>query len=225
MSTFFFRKNLCWMQYLVIGLLVTLSILLGYFCINYQILKVNKDFYFLVSTNANVEASTHFIENMGGAGYLLCEKNNQYVVVSVYLKQADGVSVQTSLREEDFKLITVSAKNIIIKRKDAKTINEGLQNFYNCIQILNQEIYRLSSGGTQESCKRILTILSNQLRHLAKTYKELNTGLSNAFKNAEKQINDQLNGIIFAKDLRGVLCEFCVAFMNVCKREDIIKHF
>ena len=77
---------------------------------NVEKIHINKEFYFLVSTSTHIQASTHYVEWNGGAGYLLENSGRTYVVYSVYTKKEDGLAVQTALIDKDTTLLISSIK-------------------------------------------------------------------------------------------------------------------
>ena len=105
-----------------------------------------------------------------------------------------------------------------VKQKENAAFFAGaFESLYGCMQVLNGEIKRLERGATQESSKRILQTVSRQFSFLKKQYAEKVAGYANACENAQKRLSEMLSNIIYAKDLRYLLCELSVAYANLSK--------
>jgi len=218
MLTDFFKKY----RKRTIALFLSIGfIVMGTFCsaiLQKVRIDLNKKFYFLVSSSTHIEASTHFVEWSGGAGYLLENAGNAQVVFSVYLKEEDGVIVQSALTEET-ELLTLCVDSIYLYKKSdkkkAKQTEGAFQTLYNCCEVLEKIIGRVARGGTQESGKRLLEVLQAQLSFLRKEYAEIFPKYAEVCKKGEESISRLLQKTIYLKDLRYMLCELCVAYVQL----------
>ncbi len=181
-------------------------------------INLDKKFYFLVSSSTHIEASTHFVEWSGGAGYLLENTKREQVVFSVYLREEDVLTVQSALTEET-ELLTLSVNSIYLYSKadkqKTKKIEGAFQTLYNCCEVLEKIIGRVAQGGTQESGKRLLEVLQNQLSFLRKEYEESFPKYADVCKKGEEGIAQLMKQTIYLKDLRYILCELCVAYVQL----------
>lgn len=188
-----------------------------------QVAGTERNFYFLVSDYESVEVSTQMIGLQGGAGYSLSYKNGEYAAYSVYFSEEESHTAQSSVAKigESAEIVTVTSSPLYLKtpkqKKEAKLITGAFESLYGCMQVLNGETKRLERGATQESSKRILQTLSRQFAFLGKAYAETVTGYKKVCENAEKRLLEATAGIIYAKDLRYILCELSVAYANLSK--------
>ena len=184
---------------------------------------VERDFYFLVSDGRSVQVSTEMIELQGGAGYTLCYDNGEYAAYSVYFTEEEIKTAQNSVAQtgENAKIVVVSSKSLYLKtqkeKKQTAAISGAFESLYGCMQVLNGEIARLENGATQESSKRILQTLARQFSFLGKTYAETVAGYEKACENAQERLLESTQGVVYAKELRYVLCELSVAYANLSK--------
>lgn len=210
MTTNFFTKK----RWLYIGLsqllacFVLICLLYSVYLNQVSTVWVGKSFYFLVSENEHVEVATHEAHLDGGAGYLLEHDGKEYIAWAVYLNDADGKAVQTTV-EEKTQILKKNVEYLCFKgkKKKEKSVYQGaLNTLYGCIEVLSQGISRLDHGGTQQACKRILSVLERQFSYLATTYQNSYPAFSNVCANVHKQLQNILNDTVYGKDLRYVLC-------------------
>lgn len=190
---------------------------------NAQRVVAEKQFYFLVSNGESVQASTEMISLQGGAGYALVHGSDTYAAYAVYFSKDESMDAQSSVLEmgKNAKIVEVSCTPLYLKtekeKANAPMIMGAFESFYGCMQVLNGEIKRLERGATQESSRCILQTLSRQFSFLKKQYAEKVAGYGNACENAEKGLSEILSNIVYAKDLRYLLCELSVAYANLSK--------
>ena len=190
---------------------------------NAKTVGTEKNFYFLVSDRGSVEVSTQMIELQGGAGYSLFYEGGEYAAYSVYFSENESRVAQSSVAKigENAEIVIVKSAPLYLKttkqKKYAATISGAFESLYGCMQVLNGEISRLERGATQESSKRILQTLSRQFSFLGKEYAERVAGYKEACENAKKRLLEATAGIVYAKDLRYILCELSVAYANLSK--------
>ena len=196
-------------------------VLYAYFFIGIETVALNKSFYFLVSENTHVEASTHIIEQNGGAGYLLEQADREYVVFSVYLKESDGQSVlaKVGALEKNVSIIERKVEKLYFKtrqeKEKAEQITGVFRSLYGCIEVLNNEIDRLSNGATQESSERIVNVLCKQLNYIALETEKIFPEMSALCKNTAEKLFALTEGIIYVKDLRYLQCEMCYKYVKL----------
>lgn len=182
-----------------------------------------RNFYFLVSDRGSVEVSAQMIGLQGGAGYSLTYKNGEYAAYSVYFSENESRDAQSSVAKigESAEIVTVTSSPLRLKtakqKKQAALITGAFESLYGCMQVLNGEIARLEWGATQESSKRIVQTLSRQFSFLGKEYAETVSGYKETCENAEKRLLEATSGVVYAKDLRYILCELSVAYANLSK--------
>ncbi len=161
-----------------------------------------KTFYFLLSTETNVEVGVEFSKLDGGAGYLLQFGDKEYVALSVYESKVDGEKIQTSLRDmgKETTLVKVGGNDVYVH--DVRELRQ-MESY---ISMLNQCISSLEKGMSQEKCKEILKILQRQCVFSAKGYNE--TEYAQIFKRVGEELSCLIQKDVYVKDLRYVLCLF-----------------
>ena len=215
MTDFFLKK---YVKLILVGILV--FIFMG--ILNYvgavskkARVQVGKHFYFLVSTSTHLEASTHFVSWSGGSGYLLDDNEQEYVVFSVYLQQEAALQIQENLQEAT-KVVKRSAEYIYApSKKISKDIEGAFQTYYSWLIILEQAISRLVYGCTQQSCKQVLNTIKQQMDYSSKKYNNSFSAYANVCRRGAEQLTKRINGTVYVKDLRYLLCEFCVAYCDL----------
>ena len=180
MTTDFLRKNRC--LRLLVGAIAVLftfvTLTYAYALTGVKTVGVYKYFHFLVSTSTHIEASSHQVSLDGGAGYALRHGEREYVAYHVYMRDTEGERAleAVSLQGEEVELLSVGVEKLYLKtredKRNAQTLLEGMELLYAYIRILSDEIARLDGGATQESCKRVLRALSDQLSYAEKEYAE-----------------------------------------------------
>lgn len=188
-----------------------------------QSVETTKNFYFLVLDTTHIEVSTHQTQMLGGAGFLLNENRKDYVALSVYLQGEEGEQALTSLSPtaKNAKLVTLKSGNLyfknLIEKQKAEFYVGAFHTLYSLIEVLNKEISRLDQGATQESSKRILSVYQKQFTYLQNKYQEGFSAFSSVCEQASKSLFKIMDGIVYVKDLRYLVCELCVAYTDLSK--------
>ena len=186
-----------------------------------SVYTIDKAFYFLVLEDTKLEVASYEVKLDGGAGFLLNHENRDYVALSVYLSGEEGNKVYESIlrKYENAKIVKINSGKLYMKRdsekKLAKKIQGGFNSLYGCIEVLEREISRLDKGATQQSSGRILSKIADNLLYLSKKYKNDFKEFSNVCKNSANALNKSVSGIIYAKELRHILCETCANFIKL----------
>lgn len=220
MTTDFYIKRRCFALFTCI-MVFTVAVLCSYaYSLTHaQFVRVNKSFYFLVSTDTHIESTTHMIRLDGGAGYLLMEDDTCYTAYSVYLNGDIGLSAQEGLQEETM-LVEKNVGYLIFKGKNklASNLYQGALNaLYGCIDVLSQSIDLLENGGIQQTCKRILTVLERQFAYMASEYQASYPAFSSVCKGLQVELSKLAEKIVLCKDLRYVLCAACDGYIQLTK--------
>ncbi len=163
--------------------------------------------------------SAEFTKLEGGAGYLLTEKDGQYVALSVYLTEGDGLAVQAGLEEGSTRLLRKGISSLYFKGKDKKKsalYRNALRILEGYICVLEECISRLEKGATQESCKRILQILRRQFVFAEKEYAEY-PAFSLSCGEWAKELEKIDEETVYAKDLRYLLCWQAERYLQLCE--------
>lgn len=220
-AVFSFKKAV---NYTVGTLLLCFNV--GCLLFSLQLLKAKRvdvanTFYFLVSNSTHIQASTHETEIIGGAGYLLETQEREYATFSVYLSEKKAERARTALSERNVSAETlpVSVGEIWLKtkqeKKNAKVYRSAFELLDNFLQVLDGQIVRLTVGGTQESVKGVLEILKKQFVYTEKEYEKIFPEFSKLCRHTVKSLEEKLDGIVYAKDLRYLLCELCVGYAQM----------
>ncbi len=188
-----------------------------------QTVILEKDFYFLLSTDTRVEASAEFTKLEGGAGYLVEEGGGQYVALAVYLSKEDVLAVQEGLTGEISTRILhkgVSALHFEgrAKKKSALYLN-ALRTLEGYMCILNECISRLEKGSTQESCKRLLAILQRQFTFAAGEYEEY-PEYAEACGAWSRELEEMCKETVYVQKLRYLLCWQVETYLRLCEGFD-----
>lgn len=190
---------------------------------NAKTVGTGKTFYFVVSSSEHIEVSTHLTKWSGGAGYPLAYNGGEYAAYAVYFTESEGETAQTSVEKtgEETEVLALQGNPISFKsraeKENAVRIVGAFDCLYGCMQVLNKEIARLEQGATQESSKRILKTLTRQFSYLETEHKNTIKGYSSVCKNAKTSLSELTSDIVYAKDLRYLLCELSVAYVNLSK--------
>ncbi len=179
-----------------------------------------KNFYYLVREEENVEVSAEFAKLEGGAGYLLEEEEGQYVALSVYLNEEDAQAVLEGLQSEKaVRLLPKGIENLYFKGKDKRKSTlyvNALRTLEGYMSVLNECIARLEKGETQENCKRILQILERQFAYAQEEYEGYP-----AFATSCGEWSDTLREMgeetVYVKDLRYLLCGQVERYLQLCE--------
>lgn len=188
-----------------------------------QVVGAERNFYFVVSDSRSVEVGAQIIELQGGAGYSLIYKDGEYAAYSVYFSENESLAAQSSVAQtgESAEIVVVKSAPLYLKtskqKENAALIGGAFESLYGCMQVLQGEITRLERGATQESSKRILQTLARQFSFLGKTYAKTVSGYKETCENAEKRLLEAISDVVYAKDLRHLLCELSVAYAHLSK--------
>lgn len=222
MRTDFFYKKAGWiLGFISAAVFIVSALFYAWGIFQVEKVAVYKRFYFLIQESAGVEASAQFIQQDGGAGYLLETEEGDCAVVAVYLKESDGQSVANKLKDKTARLVSYTTDYLYFKtareKKNKDFIVGAFECLYDSISLLNAEIVRLDDGATQESTKRILRVLERQMTFLSKQYASLFPKYAIACGGFAKSFKDLSEEIVYARDLRYLACEFCVAYLGLAE--------
>lgn len=224
MTTNFFIKKCCtWL-----GALFAFGVTFGAFAYAKQLscvetVALNNNFYYLVSEDMQMEAGAEFVKLDGGAGYLLESNGKEWVALSVYLKERDGVSVLQNLENggKKGKILAVQAEKLYLKtptqQKNALKYKGAFDSLYGCMQVLEDCIFRLDKGMTQESCKRILNTLNKQYSYLEKEYQTDFESCAAVCNAAKLALGEILSNTVYLKDLRYLACQLAEDYVALAK--------
>ena len=183
---------------------------------------MGKKFYFLISTNEHVEASTYEARLDGGAGYVLESEGNVYVAIAVYFREEDAKAV--GCVGEGIGWIEKEVGYLYFKgntKKKQQVYLEAFNNLYGCVEVLSQVVNKLDYGMTQEVCQGILNMLIRQLNYLANFYQRSYPAFSKKCETLQKQLEDIVADTVFCKDLRYVLCGMCEGYISLSSQFSI----
>ncbi len=163
--------------------------------------------------------SAEFTRLDGGAGYLVTDGKTQYVALAVYLNEEDGLAVQAGLDGLSTKLLHKGVYTLYFKggqKKKSTLYLNALRTLEGYISVLNEGIVRLDKGATQESCKRILTLLRRQFAYAQREYASYPSFASSCGAWATT-LTELEGGTIYVKDLRYLLCEQVEGYLALCE--------
>lgn len=218
----FLQKNF-WQRVGVIALCIfSLGVCLYGYYLNASLrFFVGVDFFYVVSTNANVSVGAYDAQRDGGAGYLLENDEGTMVAYAVYFSREDGERALGSVQVGDktAMLTTRSVSNLYMKsfedKKNAQLFVGALTSYLGCMQVLFQEIERLDKGCTQESARKMLHLLERQLNYLSISHVESYPQFSSVCAWLSKDISTYQNEIVYANDLRWILCKMSEDYLSL----------
>lgn len=221
MSTGFFYKKITALLAGALGLMVTLTTLVyAFYLSNAQMGGYCGKVYFLVSEDANVQAGAHFAQWEGGAGYLFTYNGTDYVAISAYFEESDGVSVQASLLADgkETRLLTLGGNRLYFKtcaqKKNANVYVGALQAFYGCLQVFGRGVALLEQS-TQERAKEYYSSLEKQFLYLGKKYEAGYPDFAKICKEGAHALHEMSSQTLYVKDLRYLLCELSEKYASL----------
>ncbi len=205
---------------------VTLGVTFGAFAYaktlsTVETVALNAEFYYLVSEDMQMEAGAEFVRLDGGAGYLLTNGDEEYVALSVYLKERDGVTVLENLKNngKTGRILGRKVDKLYLKtteqKKQASLYQGAFQSLYGCMQVLEECIFRLEKGMTQESCKRLLNTLKKQVVYLEKEYEGEFEKCASVCKEAKTCLTEMVSNTVYLKDLRYLACFLAEEYVSL----------
>lgn len=217
MSTAFFKRFLIIARLLLACFLVVVGVY-AYVLGHVTITPVFRSFYFLVSKTEHVQAGVYQSVLDGGAGFVIEENGAYFVALSVYTdaNQAEGVKQRLT---KDTEIIECSVERLYFKGyKEKRAQREIVSAFFcldGCIEVLEKEVSRLDKGATQSSSKNILRVLLRQFSFLGEKYGDLIPIFGGLCNRAIEQIEESLQGIVYATKLRYLLCDACFSLVEM----------
>ncbi len=185
-----------------------------------EYVDIYTSYYFLVTEDTRVEAGAAFVQLEGGAGYLLEQGKDIFVAVSVYEREEEGLFVQENLKKRgtETKLLQASVNRLRFlgeKKRRVDLYIDALRTYEGYVTVLNKCIQRLEQGETQENCKSTLRVLIKQLSYAKKQYAEY-AEYSRVCEEAERNLTELCNSIVYLKDLRYQLCWQVAEYLSLC---------
>ncbi len=171
-----------------------------------------------------MEAGAEFAKLEGGAGYLLCVEGREYVALSVYGSEEEGIAVQGNLLGEGktTQLVCEEVSSLYFRGRERKNTDlyvNALRTFREYMSVLIGCISRLEKGGTQERCKDLLGILQRQFAYAREAFAGYGD-FANVCEKSQGELQKMGEGTVYLKDLRYLLCwqaeqyvELCAAFI------------
>ncbi len=122
MTADFFRKNVYkWIVGVITVCFTSICFVYAWFLSRAKEVEIMTGFFYLVREETNVEVGIEFVKLEGGAGYLLRQNGQDYVVLSVYLNEKDGIAVQTNLSgDKETQLVYVGVDTLYFKTQREK---------------------------------------------------------------------------------------------------------
>ncbi len=222
MSANFFKKRTIAVALFATATLFTFScVFYSWSFYQVDVYNVSKSFYFLVVDEVHIQASTAEIQYDGGAGFLLDYDDKEYLALSVYMKNSEAEQAKLAIvnKYTGAKIIQLNSGNLHMKNRTQKNqankIIGALESTYGNMQVLNGEIARLANGATQSSSKRILLHIADNLHYLEQENRDIFPALSTVCAQTLQNLEEYTKDIVYAKNLRFLLCEWSVAYMQL----------
>jgi hypothetical protein len=183
-------------------------------------------YYYLVCEDAYTEAGAIAVYNEGGASYFLEDGKNEWLALAVYTNASEAQSILENLsqQQKDVVVVEKGVEALYFKGSKQKTLSEtyvdGLKTFDGYIRVLEECIYRLDDGLSQEKARGILLLITRQLKHCGDSYAHNFPALSKACMQARERLEDICSSVIMAKDLRYLVCE--MAEENIARAKEFV---
>ncbi len=183
-------------------------------------------YYYLVCEDAYTEAGAIAVYNEGGASYFLEDGKNEWLALSVYTNRDDVQRVIQMLSKQEKKVNMIEKEVDVLYFKGARekafvdAYVKGLKIFDGYIRVLEECIYRLDDGLSQEKARGILLLITRQLKHCGDSYAHNFPALSKACMQARERLEDICSSVIMAKDLRYLVCE--MAEENIARAKEFV---
>lgn len=221
MSTgFFYKKITAWVVG-ALSLMITLSSMgYAFYLSSVQVGGYCGKVYFLVRQETNVQAGAYFTQWEGGAGYLLTYKNTDYVAISAYCEETDGIAVQSSLCADgqETRLLALAGNRLYFKtceqKRNANVYVGALQAFYGYLQVFERGIALLEQS-TQERAKAYYASLEKQLQFMGNKYEGSYPEFAKICKNGVLALREMSSQTLYVKDLRYLLCELSEKYASL----------
>lgn len=190
---------------------------------DYARVSLDKRYYFLVRDceDATASAVAGQVYLSGGAGYLLESVGQNAVVLSCYFKETDGERVQGAMKEKgvDSRLLAISSVDFTLDGGFAQyreRIEANVETVETCAKILYETANGLErTDVSQAEARAAARGVIASLKGLRQGNEESFFGLWNhRLLNAERRGREIAEGILFAKDLRYLQVELCLAILN-----------
>jgi len=193
---------------------------------NRTVVPLGKEFYFLTVQAEGVEVSALEVQKDGGAGFLLPSKYGRKIALSVYFNQTDGekVFVKNQEKYQNLSLVCVRCDSLYFggeSVEERKAVLAALNTLSEHISLLNELIERVENGQTQEASKRILGEISENFDYLTKLYRKKFPVLSKIYQRSGTKIQKQTADLVFAKDLRYVVCELSKGYIDFTEKYSV----
>lgn len=190
---------------------------------DYARVSLQKTYYFLVraceDTTASAVAGQVYLS--GGAGYLLEVAGESSVVLSCYFKVTDAERVQSMMQEKGIQaeLMTFSTEEFVLQGEKASlktNVEENVETVETCARILYETANGLERTSlSQDEARAAVRGVISSLKGLQQGNDKQFFALWNAsLSSAERRGREIAEGIIFAKDLRYLQVELCMAILK-----------
>ena len=169
-------------------------------------------YYYLVWEEVYTEAGAITAYNEGGASYYLEDGQNEWVALAVYTSVEDACVVQEMLcKKKRVNIVEKGIDTLYFKGKkqkaSANTYVSGLKIFDRYIRMLEECIYRLDNGLSQEKARDILSLIRRQFIYCGTIYDKEFPVLAQACIRAQNRLETIYKSVIKTKDLRYLVCE------------------
>lgn len=202
-------------------IIVTFCLAYAYTLYHADVVRMDRQFSFVVREYESVDVGVFETEQIGGAGYALSLDGKDYVAVNVYNSVSVAERVQTTLGDA-YAVHTVKLNDLYFstrrEKRNAEVYIGAFSSLDGCIQVLSQEIERLDTGATQQSSKRVLTLLKRQLSYLSATYAQSYPRFSKVCEKTVLALERETEEIVYAQQLRYVLCSLCVDYSQLTRQ-------
>lgn len=177
-------------------------------------------FYFLISDDEHVEVGAYEARWLGGAGYVLTDRDDTYVAYAAYTNRTSSERALQSLRERGkaASVFSLNAVDVRLLGSD-KAKNEVYRSAFSCLYahvcLFEGETARLADGATQRSVKRFLQTERKQFAYMEHRYAESFSAFATLCNIAAEYIDGLLDDVVYAKDMRYLTCFLCQEYARL----------
>lgn len=191
---------------------------------DYARVSLNRTYYFLVRDceDATASAVAGQIYLSGGAGYLIEVDGASAVILSCYFKDTDCERVKNTLSEKgvETRLLALSTNDFSLQDSKAELrgrVEANAETVETCARMLYETANGLERTDiSQEEARAAVRGVVTTLKGLRQGNKDESFELWNhELSDAERRGTEIAEGILFAKDLRYLQIELCMAILSI----------
>lgn len=198
---------------------VFMTIAFAVFYANRRTVSVLERFYFLVSTEENVPASSINAYLSGGAGYVMRYGGKEYAVLSVYFSPVEAENVAKRVSKTcSVAVLPVEAGKLYLTRRADKRRTGEIVGFFKTlregIRVVSEIAIRAEKGERQSVLKSLLSNVQSVIERLFVQSEKYGKGLSTLLERGATEVCFTDGEIVYSKDVRFLQALLCDAYLQ-----------